>query len=123
MQHLHNCQSHGLIWCLKSSYYEETNVPCSSAVACIWTVPFSGFHTYFAYALAVLWLPDIWHVVGLSLSHVTVWIVLSIGKSKNLASANLGTWVFKASYMWCTGVMGTFTVCCVWCTEILTGME
>jgi len=50
-------------------------------------------------------------------------IVLSIGESQNLASANLGTWVFKASYMWCTGVMGTFTVCCVCCTETLTAMK
>ena len=33
-------------------------------------------------------------------------IVLSIGESQNLASANLGTWVFKASYMWCTGIGG-----------------
>lgn len=36
-------------------------------------------------------------------------IVLSIGESQNLASANLGTWVFKA-YMWWWGLLLQFPV-------------
>jgi hypothetical protein len=50
-----------------------------------------------AYVLAVLLLPAFWHVTGLISSLVTMQIVLSIDESQNLASAKLGTWVFKAS--------------------------
>jgi hypothetical protein len=41
-------------------------------------------------------------------------IVVAIGESQNMVAVHLGSLVFKASYTWCAGMMGTVTICCVW---------